>query len=715
MAYIYKTGQSNFDVTLYPHKPLEAKRKPSRKKPTKTEAELRAALAEDAKAAAEAERQTKIAYDEEYQDQYNYFISRGYSEEQASRTAAKIAHENIIVGADPVIATGKRLKSTTTNKYNPRDLLETINYDEVNTLADDLEGSEGFAPMVLTDALTVISVSKMIEPPYESLSLTLTLNPAELHRLTAGVANYSSISKTDSTSDTRFIRNLCTGAWVVLSQKTKGLKADESSFPNMAFLGKVASVNVAMMMNEDGLPIYTVSMAAMSFYQPLFTNEIKQTLSRDKSISDITSSAIFKAADFSYGFLKALINDFSFKIDAPAADLLGQVCDALMDYRVPIKEGLRLKDIVQVVNGSAEDMNKLRLAGSDADVILGKILNSYQGSATNNMTHDNVIRQMFQPLAPIMEIIATCVPYNDKMTLSAPAAETLKELGVVPVIIYRYKPVYPLAPPTAKGLQTLYDNISRKGAGLGVDGTTRSEAFFGAMPTISLETDLLFNTLKPKQKITAAIAEAMNYTRYDLPIRLVAKEQVSSFDYISDDSQHINYVFCEGAYTDGQAQNFNFARNHVRPVLNKRDINRSGLRSLSVQTPFVARGTDEEEMRKRNLAAAEAIAERLFHTVGMGHQFVSGTLTVIGSLDYIPVGTWMVVHDMLDGANFCAYVIGVNTVMVGDNVRDVNTTITFVRGHYGIHAPLFDAELIRPEVDINHNLLKGLNGDRRLT
>jgi hypothetical protein len=705
MAYIYKTGQSNFNVTLYPHKPLEAKRKPSRRNPIKTEAELRAKLAEDERAEAELRRQEKEFYDETYNEAYAEMISEGKTPDAADSLATQIANAAIVPSEVVVISTRK-------NKYSQRNLLETIDYDEVNTLADDLEGNEGFAPMVLTDAITVISVSKMLEPPYESLSLTLTLNPTELHRLTAGVANYASISASDGKSDTRFIRNLCTGAWVTLSQKTKGLVEGEHSFPNMAFLGKITNVNISMMMDEDGLPIYTINMTALSFYQPLFTNEIKQTLSRDKSISDITPSAVFKSADFSYGFLKALLNDFSLKPDIPVADLLAQVCDALMEYQVPLKSGLRLKDIIQVVNGSAEDMNKLHLAGSDADVILGKLLTSYQGYAANNMTHDSVIRQMFQPLPTMMELIATCVPYNNNMTLTANAAEVLKELGVVPVIIYRYRPAYPLAPPTSKGLETLHANMSRNKK---LFRETRSESFFGDMPTINLETDLAFPT-NAKDTVTVSGAEARNQYHWDKPIRLVAKEQISGFQYAADDGQHINYVFCENAFSNGQAQNFNYARNHVRPVLNKRDINRSGLRPLSVHAPFLARGTDEAEMRKRNLAAAEATAERLFHTIGMGHQFVSGTITIIGSLDYMPVGTWMVVPDMLDGANFCAYVIGVNTVMVGDNVREVNTTITFDRGHYGVQAPLFDAEeLIRPEVDINLNLLKTLNGDRRLS
>ena len=706
MAYIYKTGQSNFDVTLYPHKPLEAKRKPSRRNPMKTEAELRAKLAEDAKAEAEARRQEKEFYDETYNESYAEMIAEGKTPEYAASVAKQIADAAIVPKEVEVIGTSK-------NKYNPRNLIEMIEYDEVNTLADDLEGSEGFAPMELTDLISVINVSKMLEPPYESLSLTLTVNPVELHRLTAGTANYSAISGSDSNSDVRFIRNLCTGSWVVLSQKTKGLAEDERSFNNMAFLGKITNVNVTMMVGESGLPIYTVSMSAMSFYQPLFTNEIKQTLSRDKSISDITSSAIFKSVDFSYGFLKAILNDFSLKPDVPVADLLAQVCDALMDYRVPIKSGLRLKDIVQVVNGSKEDMAKLRLGGSDADVIYGKLLASNQGYAANNMTHDSVIRQMFQPLPTMIELIATCLPYHESMQLSAKAADTLKTLGVVPVIIYRYRPVYPLAPPTSKGLETLHANMSRANRSF---GETRSEAFFGDMPTINLETDMLAQLSATNQRTTALGAEAVNRYNWNTPIRLVAKEQVSGFQYTSDDGRHINYVFCEQAFSNGQAQNYNFARNHVRPVLNKRDINRSGLRSLSVHTPFLARGTDKEEMRKRNLAAAEAIAERLFHTIGMGHQFVSGTMTIIGIPDHIPVGTWMVVPDMLDGVTFCAYVVGVNTVMVGDNVREVNTTITFERGHYGIHAPLFDdEELMRPEVSINDNLLKSIDGDRRLT
>jgi hypothetical protein len=579
---------------------------------------------------------------------------------------------------DTIRVTGRRAAETRT----VGDLLS--GESNISSLYDDtrLEESEGLTNIDVSEQVSTLTVNKLLTPPYENVTISLTITPQDLHLLTVGKANNSAKVNRSILGSIKHLRNLCTGAWLVIN-------TTDDSNKNMAFFGKVTNINVNSMMTASGVPIYSVSLTAMSFYYPLLTNEIKQTLSRDESIQALDESAFFRSADYNYGLLKQLLDDFSLRKDVPVANLLYNIIKTLTTYRLPnIAPAVNvLGDVITVLDGSASDMQRVGLYGSDADVIKGKILASYQGSNTNNVTHDNFLRQMFQPLPEMMELYATCVPYEDGMLVAD--ADFSKATGVVPVIVYRYRPVDPRVPPSAEGIAALLK--ARKGGGaVVVNNKTKSEEFFGDFE--------MFN---------------LNATYF------IDSERVTAFEYSADDSGHINYVFCEQAFSNGQAQNYNFARNHVRPSLDKLDINRHGLRSFSTSVPFLARG-DKEDMKQRNLAAAEAIAERLFHTIGMGHQFLNGSITIAGAIDYVPVGTWFTVSDLItdasDDVEFRGYIVGVTVVQTGDMVSRATTTITFTRGHYGVHAPLFDYEYtLKPEVDLNFNYQEILDGNRRLS
>jgi hypothetical protein len=572
---------------------------------------------------------------------------------------------------------------TTIETHTVDDLL--LGRSNIGSFYDDtrLEASEGLTNIDVSEQVSVLTVTKLLTPPYENVNISLTITPQDLHLLTVGKANNAATVNSRSVlGSVKHLRNLCTGAWLAIN-------TTDDSNKNMAFFGKVTSINVNSMMTASGVPVYSVSLTAMSFYYPLMTNEIKQTLSRDESIQGLDESAFFRSADYNYGLLRQLIADFSLSEDVPVANLLYNIIKTLTTYRLPnIAPAVNvLGDVITILDGSASDMQRVGLYGSDANVIKGKILASYQGSNTNNITHDNFLRQMFQPLPEIMELYATCVPYEDGMLVAD--KDFSKATGVVPVIVYRYRPVDPLVPPSAEGIANLLKK--RKGGGaVVVNNKTKSEEFFGDFDIFNVNA-----------------------------IHLIDSNLVTAFEYTADDSGHVNYVFCEQAFSNGQAQNYNFARNHVRPSLDKTDINRHGLRSFSTSVPFLARG-DKEDMKRRNLAAAEAIAERLFHTIGMGHQFLNGSITLAGVVDYIPVGTWFTVSNLItdesDDVEFRGYITGVTVVQAGDVVTRATTTITFTRGHYGVHAPLFDYEYtLKPEVDLNFNYQKILDGNRRLS
>jgi hypothetical protein len=602
-----------------------------------------------------------------------------------------------------VIGTAKR-----PDRYVEMELETIERYDARDLDAENLNGSEGVAPMELADFITSVSVNSSIAPPYGSLAVNLSLTAKEAHSFLGGVGSHSMDAMRDPSLRTDYdFRNLCSGAWVVL-------KADNNRFADfdskaLSFFGKVSSVSVTQMAN-DGVPLFMVALTCTSFFEPLIMNEIKQTLRRDKSIEGIHSSAIFATSDYTAGFLKSLMDDFALKTASQPSLFLKKVINTLVTIDLPAsltfdlnrpRTWYTLGDLIQVVDGSTEEMGKYGMRGADVDVIKGKILNSYQGSAVNNMTHASVIEQMFRPMPELMEMFAhmvylsdeelktLAVKYNDKAIINV-----YKRIGGIPVIVYRYRPVYPYAPPTAQG------NLIRERAldsrAKSRPGKTAAEEFFGEMEAVP------FSPSESTGQIYI----------------VSAAHEIVNLQYSTNESERLNYVFVEQAFTNGQAQNSNLARNNARPTLNVKDINRHGLRSMSTHTPFISTSDDKEDRKSFNLEAANAIAERIYHTLGMGHQFLSGQMTITtqlqSSLFNVPVGSWATFPDV-GGQPFTCYITDITIISTGGEVTTTSTIVTFERGHYGLLAPAYDYQTTAVEYDININLLEELNKDRRLT
>ena len=566
-------------------------------------------------------------------------------------------------------------------------------------------GSEGASALRISSFITSLDTIRMMEAPYHSAVMILSITAHQLHTLMGGTANLQArLVYRD-----KDFRNICTGAWLTI----KG----ELHNSDLSFFGCVSAVSVVKA-SIDGVERLTVQVQADSFYSPVLRAEIKQTLSKDESLADISNSAIMATGDYSEGFLKALIKDFALASARPPASFLKDVLASIVTVDLPTSlvqgaEELTLGEAIQVCDGSVTSASRYGLAGSDADVIKGKLINSYQGSQTNNINHAGVIEQMFRPLSVIMEYYATFIPISQvsdeyKAELAKRSARLYKlyiKIGGVPLIVYRYAPVYPLAPPTQEGL--VFAAAQRKAdAPAFLDGSiavTIAEQFFGEMPRVA-------PTFEAGQKGQVLTLNSDEY-------------MIMSMTYNTTEDDHINYVFMEQVFTNGQAQDHNLARNNVRPTLNKRDINRHGLRSYSAHTPMIATGTDDQEKRDFNIKAAEALAERIYHTVGMGHQFCDGSLVLVAVSEQPPpikVGTWIRVREQgLDVTDFNAlyftcYVTNITVNVQGGAVPKHTHTVSFIRGHYGVMTAEYDAVKVSAEIDLNDNYLEQLNGDTRL-
>ena len=559
-------------------------------------------------------------------------------------------------------------------KLIPRNLADIHETDPLQFDDNNRETSEGFSPLELSEYCTSVNFSHSVAGNYGGASLTLELPFADTLKLLGGVVA-GKAKHLARDNDALTLRNLCSGGWVVIKQSTG------SGEYIGRFFGQVSRVDHSLQYLTNGAPLRVVNISADNFYTGYLRNQIKQTMSKDDSIRELEPSAVFKAADYSQGFLKAIKD--SFKGELPAK-ILAQVVRSLGGHKLPASlvslANMPLGIFIKVCDGSFDEMNKYGLKGADADVIKGKIMTLFQGAFSNNMTHHEVITQMFNAAPQLFEYFPLFVPLNSRELTQVSKLRVFKRLGGVPVIIYRYKPVYPYAPPTLEGIKRL--TRFKYGIEGNAQSKTDCEKFFGEMP----------------------VSEIGKGQSYEINHRFI-----TALSHEVNEDQRINFTFVEGAFSNAQGHSLNYFRTYASPALNKTDINRHGLRSFSMHTPFVSLDSDPEAVKNFNQQAPNALAERLFHNLALGHTFSSGNFTVQhdeaathlinarASLACVPVGSWASFKldiSETDKVTFTCYIEAVSTTITADasGIITSSSIYRFTRGHIGIHAPEFDID-----------------------
>jgi hypothetical protein len=565
------------------------------------------------------------------------------------------------------------------SKLVPRNISEIYETDPLRFDNADRATSEGFAPLELADYCTTVSFSQSLAGVFGGANITLELPFADALKLLGGVvAGKARHLRRDNAALT--LRNLCTGGWLVIKQAT--VKGDLVG----RFFGQVTRIENRLMYGADGKPVRVINLTADSFYAGFMRNQLKQTMTRDDNLREIEPSAVFKAADYSDAFLKTIKD--SFRGQAPAATL-AEVIKALGGHKLPSSlarfDDAPLGLFIKVCDGSFAEMQKYGLKGADVDVIKGKIMSLFQGAASNNVTHHEVIMQMFNALPQLFEYFALFIPLTPRELAQVSKSRLFAQLGGVPVIIYRYKPVYPYAPPSRAGLSAL--TRFKYGIDSKVKTETDCEKFFGDMPAVSA-------------------GEGQSYQ--------IDSRYLTALEYGVSEDDRVNFTFVEGAFSNAQGHALNYFRNNASPALNKGDINRHGLRARSMHTPFVSLDSDTAEIKAFNMGAPNALAERLFHNIAMGHTFTSGTFTVEHdvaarhllntreALSCVPVGNWVSFSldiSETDDVLFTCYIEAVTTNISADAVGVITSvsTYNFTRGHIGVHAPEFDVSKYEAE------------------
>lgn len=416
------------------------------------------------------------------------------------------------------------------------------------------------------------------------------------------------------------------------------IETDEEGGMKGRFFGVIRTVSHSIKYNNKGILQSIFSLNCVSWDYLLTVAEYKQTLSRDVGrVSEVDEGAIAKVADFNSGILSALRENLSLKDDNPL-NMIESFLDKLAYYGY---KDYALGHFIFYYDGGKSIFNYY--GGETADQIKGVILTQFKGAYANNITHWDIVNQLFNTFPQLFELFCFSIP------LSATERKTPleKEVGVRPAIMYRYKPCNPYFPPTelrkyAKQKDILFD-----------ESQYRSEEFFGAW----------------NDTPTGRVFE-------------IDKGVVTELNYSFDDSNHVNLVFIENPFANGDGHKRNMFRNRTAPILDPDDINKRGLRSFSATTPFVPMRGTSEAIKTKNLLAPNALAERVFHTYGLGANFCTGSFTVQvlnGSTNtYIKAGNWVNIE------GFTCYVTDVSRIydMGVDGIHRISYIYSYIRGSF---------------------------------
>ena len=136
---------------------------------------------------------------------------------------------------------------------------------------------------------------------------------------------------------------------------------------------------------------------------------------------------------------------------------------------------------------------------------------------------------------------------------------------------------------------------------------------------------------------------------------------ITELRYTFDEEDHINMVFVENPFASAEGHQKNMFRNNTLPIFDADDINKRGLRSLSLTSPFVSAKGSTTEIKRKNLRLHNAIAQRLYLTHGLGSRFCRGVITQVGGR--IPqVGQWIGNHVGMNTGTFIENSFYVNRI-----------------------------------------------------
>tara|TARA_Y100000592_G_scaffold38382_2_gene60736 strand:- start:7185 stop:8555 length:1371 start_codon:yes stop_codon:yes gene_type:complete len=155
------------------------------------------------------------------------------------------------------------------------------------------------------------------------------------------------------------------------------------------------------------------------------------------------------------------------------------------------------------------------------------------------------------------------------------------------------------------------------------------------------------------------------------------RKRVTELRYSFDEEDHINLVFVENPFADANGHQRNFFRKNTVPIYNAEDINHRGLRSFSVTSPFVFAKGKTKAIQQKNLRLHNALAQRIYLTIGEGSKFCRGSITQEGGTPLV-AGQWV----RSDSFTFYIHRVTKSFRMSEEGVMSATYVYDFERGNF---------------------------------
>ena len=250
-------------------------------------------------------------------------------------------------------------------------------------------------------------------------------------------------------------------------------------------------------------------------------------------------------------------------------------------------------------------------------------------------------------------------------------SKLVRNLGAIPALVYRYKPLPP-------GFEVDKQSLNKSYKALGLEQntqTTFSEQFYAKDPNAAgVDRVNLF----PNIGTTDYLA---------IPGETIVREVLTW-----NDTDRVNAVSYAQPYASASGGDLLLFGVDCVPVFNAVDINRHGLRIRTGATPFVAVGSATQQ-RIYNSIASSATAERVYFTIGEGHAYARGTIDLIYTPNpSLTAGVWVKVEYSADRKVVSLYAY-VHTVSHRVSIDPQSgkpkglTTLAVERASYGNRIP----------------------------
>lgn len=578
----------------------------------------------------------------------------------------------------------------------------------------------------LTRFVTELSWEVKTELPYANCGVTLRMPSALASYLLHGrPADASRLGA--SVSATSGFKHIEAGGWIVVKLPVDSqsgasyLKAGLGDLRTV-FLGRIQTIEITNSAEDNGIFNTSIRLSCTSFIHSFTLAEARKTPLRVGGIQQIDPLAITESDSVNNPLVQA-INRFDEQEDTSVAVALRFFIQNFGYFELPTSlagvqggKPARLGDHIFIMGDTERTFIETvyRAQTGTEEIIKGRPAKSALSQAMQNprVTLWNLLTGLFVPEPQIMELFPTLIPIDnvsessrrgvdDEQTIGGGGAtpqakqdsfyrithsKLVRSLGAIPALVYRYKPLPP-------GFEVDKASLNRSYANLGLEQNpqqTFSAKFYGESIT--------------KQR-TGVEPINLSLPSTDTDYLAIAGERIIKEVLTWNDSERVNAVSYAQPYASASGGDLLLFGVDCVPVFNAVDINRHGLRIRTGATPFVPVGNSEQQ-RIYSSIASSATAERVYFTVGEGHAYARGTLSLIYTPNpNLTAGVWIKVSysSAPHAVPLYAYVHSV-THRVSIDARSGKpsglTTLNVERASYGNRIPAVQYKQVKLQVAI---------------